>query len=413
MNILFITGGAPWPPTIGVNQRTHLLHKALSECGNVDMVINSQYVDLSEDEKNFLQEKYGLLHLVNPLHQSLKGRKNDISVKFKLFNYYKRKQAEWFGSFLVNKENAKLLRNSISENGYDLIVSRYLRSTVNTGTFNFRPHILDVDDLNMDLAQRTKKNINISKKVLRLIYGFSVKKLEIHYLRKIGFLWFAKEIDQHIIGHKHSCILPNIPFYGDAKRNISDDTRENPSIALFIGSMKHAVNIEGVDRFIKIIWPHIKNKKNDAVLRVVGSGMTEDQKSDWNQYEGVEAVGFVKDIESEYLNCAFSVIPLSKGGGTKIKLIESLGYGRTCVTDAHSFRGYEKILKNGEDLYVSSSDDTFINNCLKLFNDHQKRRDMALSGKNKVDQFFTYDNFRNIVQHTVSRVANEKFYAKP
>ena len=44
MKILYITDGTPWPPNIGVNQRTNLLYGALSECGKVDLIINSKYV---------------------------------------------------------------------------------------------------------------------------------------------------------------------------------------------------------------------------------------------------------------------------------------------------------------------------------------------------------------------------------
>ena len=48
----------------------------------------------------------------------------------------------------------------------------------------------------------------------------------------------------------------------------------------------------------------------------------------------VEVSGFVQDLPPVYERAAFTVAPIYWGGGTKIKVLESLAYGRTCVASA-------------------------------------------------------------------------------
>ncbi len=358
-----------------------------------------------------MSEMYGLIYLVNPVSDKLIIE--NINSKIKSFSYlYLKKKEDFFGSYLRNKRNESLVKNTIQNNKYNVVVSRYLRSAVNTGAINYSPSVLDVDDLNSDIVQRGYEKIKKSlvKRILWPIYCKSIRMIEAHYLRKIDFLWFSKESDRNSLNRKNSCILPNIPLIAEGSRFINSNFINNDKVALFVGSMKHKVNVEGIDCFIKKIWPTIKTMKPDAQLRVVGTGMTDYQKENWNRFAGVQAVGFVSDIGSEYANCAFSVIPLSEGGGTKIKLIESLQYGRTCVVDKHSISGYENVLKDDEDVSIAESDETFIQKCLELYKQPEKRKKMATSGKAKVEAFFNYQVFKRIVQSTINDVINKKKY---
>ena len=219
-------------------------------------------------------------------------------------------------------------------------------------------------------------------------------------------MWFAKRSDQAIVKNQNSSILPNIPFTDGASIPFDDANQQKDNVALFVGSMRHPVNVDGIDQFIRCSWPKVLSSKGDAVLRVVGSGMTDQQKREWNRFEGVKAVGFVEDIDSEYRQCAFSIIPLHDGGGTKIKLVESLAYQRTCVVTPHAARGFEGVLLDNEDISVGADDREFVAKCLALFADKRKRDAMAKSGKKKVDAHFSYNAFRRIVAETVSRVAS-------
>jgi glycosyltransferase involved in cell wall biosynthesis len=406
LKVLFVTGGSPWPITSGVNQRTHFIYKALSDCGQVDLIINSPYVTLDENGKRILTNQYRLIGIFNPNNIA----KTSGHTFSNFLCYYGKIKKDWFGSYLVNKENRKIIFNNILKKNYNLIVTRYLKSALNTGVVKFSPIILDVDDLTIDILTNEIRNYEnfFLKRTLRRIYKCMNGILEQRFLQKFDYLWLTKETDRNIVKNQNSVILPNIPVLDFVTKKDGDTNIQKDNIMLFIGSMKHTFNVEGIDRFIKRVWPKIKSLKKNAILRVVGSGMDESQKTNWNQYKGVQAVGFVENLAEEYKLCAFSIIPLNKGGGTKIKLIESLSYGRTCVVTRHSMRGYEDILLDEEDISIAENDESFITKCIKLLNNPGKRDSMAENGRKKVAERFTFNAFKKVVEETVNRVANSK-----
>ena len=56
------------------------------------------------------------------------------------------------------------------------------------------------------------------------------------------------------------------------------------------------------------------------------------QRLRWEAIDGVQPVGYVDDLADEYRRCAFTVAPIFEGAGTKIKVLESLAFGRACLT---------------------------------------------------------------------------------
>ena len=153
MRILFVTGGSPWPANIGVNQRTYLIYKALSECGRVDLVINSSFVTIDQNQKDTLIERYGLIAIFNPV------KKNDIQCK-SISNFisaaFRKKAEDWFGTYLINKDSENWIKNRIEKEKYNIIITRYLKSAINTGVYKFSPIVLDVDDLKLDLVSMSR-----------------------------------------------------------------------------------------------------------------------------------------------------------------------------------------------------------------------------------------------------------------
>lgn len=412
MRILFITGGSPWPANIGVNQRTSLIYKALSENGRVDLVINSQYVEFNESEKLLLAQKYNLIYILNPLSEKLKTK--EILFQKKSLSYmFERKREDWFGHYIINKKSEDLIKELIFKNSYNVVVTRYLRSAINTGAFKYGPCILDVDDLNMDIVKDRylEKKENKIKKMVWPIYSTFIRIIEKNYLQKIDFLWFTKEGDRIKLSKNNSSVLPNIPYIEKDNSFMmkgTENEQEESHTILFVGSMYHNVNLKGIDRFIQNVWAKIKIKNLYATLRIVGTGMTISQKERWNQYDGVKAIGYVDNIETEYRKCAFSIIPLYEGGGTKIKLIESLRYGKTCVVTEHSMKGYEKILRDGEEVLIAENDDALAHKCLELLNNSQKRIQMGKIGQKKVSENLTYRSFSKIVEQGLAQVACDR-----
>jgi polysaccharide biosynthesis protein PslH len=100
---------------------------------------------------------------------------------------------------------------------------------------------------------------------------------------------------------------------------------------LFYGQFDYAPNANGVARFLAEGWPRLAATRPAATLALAGKGMTAELERAVAGAERVEALGFVGDIERELAESRFTIAPLWEGGGTRLKVVESLAAARTIV----------------------------------------------------------------------------------
>src|SRR5208283_2677634 len=167
--------------------------------------------------------------------------------------------------------------------------------------------------------------------------------------------------------------------YGMASSNPPSPLPPNPSskAILFVGMLSYIYNAQGITTFLKEAWPLIRQAHPDAIFRLVGSRLTEQDRERWAAVPGVELVGFVKDLREAYRDCAFGMVPIWSGGGTNIKVLEALMYGRTCVVSQPAHRGYTNVLRENESLMVGRNLQEIAAHCIELLQNPQRCATLA------------------------------------
>ena len=103
------------------------------------------------------------------------------------------------------------------------------------------------------------------------------------------------------------------------------------------------------------VWPLVRERRPDAVLRFVGGGVTDhllQRVAGLPDDSGVELTGFVDDLGAEYAAAAVALVPVLQGAGVKFKTVEALCHGVPVVTTTVGAEGIE-----GGDLYAGLTDD--------------------------------------------------------
>jgi glycosyltransferase involved in cell wall biosynthesis len=100
---------------------------------------------------------------------------------------------------------------------------------------------------------------------------------------------------------------------------------------LFFGQFDYAPNAQGISRFLREGWPLLAAERRTARLRLVGGGMGEALRRLVQGAERVEAVGFVEDLTAELAASRLVLVPIWSGGGTRLKVLESLAAARPVV----------------------------------------------------------------------------------
>ena len=99
---------------------------------------------------------------------------------------------------------------------------------------------------------------------------------------------------------------------------------------LFAGLMSYYPNQQAVRWFLNEVFPLIRRKVGDA--KFVVAGATPPRWLRAIAADGVQVTGWVPDIRPYLDQAAVVVVPLSIGGGTRVKILEAQAMGRPVVT---------------------------------------------------------------------------------
>jgi glycosyltransferase involved in cell wall biosynthesis len=93
---------------------------------------------------------------------------------------------------------------------------------------------------------------------------------------------------------------------------------------------------------------------------------------------GVIQTGKIADVRSAIAASAISVVPIRFGGGTRMKILESLALGTPVVTTSKGVEGLE--LRSGEHLLIADSPSEFVRAIVQLLRDPEYARALAQRG---------------------------------
>jgi glycosyltransferase involved in cell wall biosynthesis len=113
---------------------------------------------------------------------------------------------------------------------------------------------------------------------------------------------------------------------------------KEPFTLMFIGWMRHDPNVDGLLYFLHEIWPLVLRDVPDARFVVVGSPVAVVSRA-VARATRVELAGYVPDVRPRLRAATVSVVPLRVGGGTRLKILESMAAGTAVVSTSVGCEG--------------------------------------------------------------------------
>ena len=173
-----------------------------------------------------------------------------------------------------------------------------------------------------------------------------------------------------------------VPFVGDELREYSCDS----NTLLFIGTMGHPPNKEGIEWFIGECLPELIERNGQIKLLVVGRG-SENLTIPENTLHNVELMGMVSDIRSEYERSTIAIAPLLSGSGCNGKVVEAMGFGVPVVGTCIAAVGVGA--KSNCDMKVVSDSRDMINAIIGLLDNRNELVQLRSAGLLLVEQKFS------------------------
>lgn len=356
--ILLVTPASPFELQSGGQQRTALLYEALSRLHPVDVLLLESGPELavedSPDPRIIARARWRSLPL-------------------------------GIAKYRPDKELTRQISQRASLSDYGLIVGRYLNPICKLQLPAKARTLVDLDDWGYHYggnAWWTPKGILAHAK------STYARILARRQLKRFDAFFFVSARDKASEPCVHSEVLPNIPFAPPAQPFPQTDSKN----ILFVGALWYGPNRQGIEHFLKHCWPGIRANVPDATLTLAG-GASPSVRALWDKHPGVRAPGFVDDLSAAYNDAAFTIAPIDYGGGTNIKILESLAYGRVCVTTPRCANALSGKLFSEVGIVVANNDTAWIKWCTRLLSDKLERIKIANSGHAIVATHYTKSHF--------------------
>jgi glycosyltransferase involved in cell wall biosynthesis len=139
---------------------------------------------------------------------------------------------------------------------------------------------------------------------------------------------------------------------------------------LFTGTMSYRPNAEAVRYFAASILPLVLRDMPNVQLHVVGDAPPKEVTA----LAGPNIVvhGFVPDMREYHRQAAVVVVPLQRGGGTKLKILEAASMGKAIVTTSVGVDGLP--FQNGNELIVADAPEAFARAVTMLAHNREQQR---------------------------------------
>ncbi len=158
---------------------------------------------------------------------------------------------------------------------------------------------------------------------------------------------------------------------------------------VFVGSMDYLPNIEGVRYFVRDVLPRIRASRPATTLVVVGRQPPEEIAALAAQDPGITVTGTVSDVRPFLWESSVSIVPLRSGGGTRLKIYESMAAGRAVVSTTVGAEGL--TIHPPHDIRLADTPEPFAAECLALLNHAEQREAVAAAARRMVVSEFSWD----------------------
>lgn len=400
--ILFISRTMPFPVRGGDLIVLENIMKALSESElEADLLCFTREKD-DVSKIKAVKEKLGFK---NVFYSQIEQKINFRCVLEWVF----KKKSYIFNRFYSKKFSQKL---------FDLVKTGEYSTLVFEHTFMF-VNLLFNPDLQEEIKKRNIKTVINSHVLEYFVFEQSslslrgakrgsnpITKKEHEFLKKIE-LECIKNADKTIfLGQEELERVKNILPEKSEKFNLLEITPfinnypyskpelEEKNSIYFLGTYSWVQNRDAVLYFAKEIFPLILKKNPQIKFYLVGMNAGKDIK---NLHDGknIFFVGEKKDIFEEIKKYSLLVVPLRLKGGTRIKILESIAWGKAIISTSS---GMEGVNTYGETpVLIADNPEDFAKKVLDLVSDDSLRIKIKENSRNFAEKHYFLDKFKESV----------------
>ena len=174
---------------------------------------------------------------------------------------------------------------------------------------------------------------------------------------------------------------------------------------LFVGSMDYSANSDAVEFMIREILPAVRNR--NARITVVGGGPSRAIRREADSAAlPTEVTGRVPSTEPYFRRSRLMAVPLRFGGGTRLKILESLARGVPVLSTDVGCEGLG--LRHERDVIIADDPRRFAEWIDRLLSDDELCSSLARNGRETAEQRFDWSAIGDQLQEALLEITGPR-----
>lgn len=389
MRILFISRWFPYPPNNGSKLRIINLLRGLSNFHIVDLL---SFTDRVVSESDLL--------ILHNYCQSIKTEPwityNPHSPQAR-FGYLRLVPRSLIDTY--SHSMARGIMEMLEKHSYDLVIASQLDTAI------YRRHFIGVpalfEEVEVGVLYMRYLLAKTQKQKLRSWLTWEKHKHFLkHLLREFQNCSVVSAQERNLILKEISTDV-NIDIIPNGVMLSEYDKIEIPpqsNTIIFTGPFTYYVNYEAMCWFVENVYPRIQEKIPDVKLIITGdsAGLKLPNK------KNVVHLGYVEDVRVHIASSWVSVAPLLQGGGTRLKIIESMALHTPVISTTIGADGLGAC--PGKDLIIADTPDDFASAVVQVLINERLRKEISINAyqfvRENLDWSVIMPSFLDLVEKT-------------
>ncbi len=303
---------------------------------------------------------------------------------------FKVKEAEEKVKEIVGKENIEIIQAD------EIYTAQYLFTVPNV------KKILILHNVDSLFFWRSfLHHPNPLRKIFFLLQFFKMRSYERKIIPEVDKVFCVSQKDKEIFekifkGRIKFEILPN----GVDTEEIKPLPYVKKPVFIYVGAMRYHPNVLAVKWFIEKVFPVVLKEIPDACFYVIGGGISEKFKKYEKKYP-VKFVGYAENLKQWYEKAKITVVPLKIGSGTRLKIFESMAYGKPVVSTTLGAEGIET--KDGENIFIADTPEEFVKKIILLHKDRKLYERISTNARKLVEEKYDWKKISEKLKTIYSR----------
>lgn len=399
MKILVFYPYIPWPLDRGTYQRTFHLLRELAKNHEVDLLALSENGE-GMDHKGIFEafcRRVEFVSFQHPAWQKL--------FPTRLLNPLPPNIAHWTMPHVEQALDKMLDSESYDAvHACDIILAQYFMRK------NRRvPLIIDRSrvDLQFQLMEHARMNFSAKTKFLRCEGYLKLWFYERAVARRAAMEIVCGPDDdvflrRYVKSKMPVSVLVNGVDLDYFRPESSNSQRSEKPTLIFCGAMDYNPNIDALRWYFQEIHEPLRKLVPDLEVLIVGKGPSAEIRAH-GKLLNVTVTGSVPDVRPYYRRAWLQIVPLRIGGGTRLKIVESLAIGTPVVSTTIGAQGLN--LQHGKDILLADCSEDFVRETARALRDLELRKSLEQAGLNTARSRFSWTT----LGHKLNKVYAETF----